>query len=68
MAALNGKLSIIFFFFSHIYNLGGIINSMEKELICMYDEKGEDLDKILFDIYLSLVKDYLKQECEITSI
>ena len=54
--------------FSHIYNLGGIINSMEEELICMYDEKGEDLDKILFDIYLSLVKDYLKQECEITSI
>ena len=54
--------------FSHIYNLGGIINSMKEELICMYDENGEDLDKILFDIYLSLVKDYLKQECEITSI
>ena len=41
---------------------------MKEELICMYDEKGEDLDKILFDIYLSLVKEYLKQECEITSI
>ena len=68
MAVLNGNSLLYFSSFSHIYNLGGIINSMEKELICMYDEKGEDLDKILFDIYLSLVKDYLKQECEITSI
>ncbi len=68
MAVLNGNSLLYFSSFSHIYNLGGIINSMEEELICMYDEKGEDLDKILFDIYLSLVKDYLKQECEITSI